>query len=250
MTRIPVALKRLAPPGWKWILGWIYDELFDRYRVPSYSQEGEDIVLGTLFAEHHAGFYVDVGAHHPRRFSNTYLFYLRGWSGINIDAMPGSMRPFRRKRPRDINVEAAVSDRAADLIYHAFDEPALTSFSAEMARQRIAEGSGRLLWTKTLRTRTLSELLAEHLPPEQKIDFLSVDVEGHDLEVLRSLDWRRYRPEAVVVEVSQPSVREVLEHAIHAYLSSLGYVLYSKFCNSCIYVGPEHARAHSSRNAA
>ena len=249
MMRIPDTWKRLAQ-RWKRILGRIYDELFDRYRVPSYSQEGEDIVLGKLFAARRAGFYVDVGALHPRRFSNTYLFYRRGWSGINIDAMPGSMSLFRRKRPRDINIEAAVSDQPANLVYHVFDEPALNSFSAEMARQRLAEGSGRLLGTKTLTTRTLDDLLAEHLPTGRKIDFLSVDVEGHDLQVLRSLDWRRYRPAAVVVELSRHSVGEVLDHAIHAYLSSLGYVLYSKLLNSCIYVAPEHAHTQSSRHTA
>ena len=56
-----------------------------------YSQEGEDMILGKIFSGQKHGFYVDVGAHHPLRFSNTYLFYLKGWRGINIDAMPGSM---------------------------------------------------------------------------------------------------------------------------------------------------------------
>src|SRR4051794_14772116 len=67
----------------------------------SYSQEGEDMILRRFFEEHGKGFYVDVGAHHPKRFSNTYSFYKQGWSGINIDAMPGSMARFRRVRPRD-----------------------------------------------------------------------------------------------------------------------------------------------------
>ena len=74
----------------------------------SYSQEGEDLVLARYFAKSSL-IYVDVGAHHPTRYSNTYLFYSQGWRGINIDAMPGSMDAFRRDRPRDINIEALVS---------------------------------------------------------------------------------------------------------------------------------------------
>jgi hypothetical protein len=64
------------------------------YLNQSYSQEGEDMVLYRTFETVKEGFYVDVGAHHPDRFSNTYKFYKQGWRGINIDAMPGGMDPF------------------------------------------------------------------------------------------------------------------------------------------------------------
>src|SRR4051794_10306733 len=74
--------------------------------VSSYSQEGEDMVLRRVFNNKRGGFFVDVGAHHPRMYSNTYYFYLRDWRGINIDAMPGGMAAFDRMRPGDINVEA------------------------------------------------------------------------------------------------------------------------------------------------
>jgi hypothetical protein len=74
----------------------------------SYAQEGEDMVLRRIFEDQPLGFYVDVGAHHPVRFSTTYFFYRRGCRGINIDATPGSMDAFRRLRPRDINLEVAI----------------------------------------------------------------------------------------------------------------------------------------------
>ena len=79
-----------------------------RFATKSYSQEGEDLLLRRIFEHQKIGFYVDVGAHHPFRFSNTYLLYKRGWRGINIDAMPGSMRLFRKFRPRDTNIECGV----------------------------------------------------------------------------------------------------------------------------------------------
>src|SRR6186713_1276577 len=82
----------------------VYDLLFDKYYSISYSQEGEDLILKRFFSEKSGGFYVDVGAHHPKRFSNTYMFYKEGWSGINIDAMPGSMKLFNKVRSKDINL--------------------------------------------------------------------------------------------------------------------------------------------------
>jgi FkbM family methyltransferase len=235
MTRLSAMLKKRLPPKLRRLLRDIYSDLFDGYCIRSYSQEGEDLILEKLFANRPRGFYVDVGAHHPKRFSNTYLFYKRGWRGINIDAMPGSMRAFVRTRPRDVNLEVAVSDTAAKLVYHAFCEPALNGFSAELSQQRAGQGNAPA-WTKTLTTRTLRHLLAEYLPEGQNIDFLSVDVEGHDFEVLRSMDWSRHRPKAVVVELSQQNVDGVLAHPIHHYLGDLGYVLYAKLCNSCVYV--------------
>lgn len=73
------------------------------------------MILSRFFEQKRTGFYVDVGAHHPTRFSNTYLFYLRGWHGVNVDAMPGSMAEFRRLRPRDLNIEALISSTPGEL---------------------------------------------------------------------------------------------------------------------------------------
>jgi FkbM family methyltransferase len=234
-------LKRLVPRPLRRGLRRIRNRLFDVHCVRSYSQEGEDLILSKLFAAQlaesgYAGFYVDVGAHHPKRFSNTYYFYKRGWRGINVDAMPGSMKAFDRERPRDVNVEAAVSDRRATHVYCAFRDPAYNGFLSESTRQSIVESGMELLWTRELPTQRLDDLLAERLPQGQRIDFLSVDVEGHDLAVLRSMDWTRHRPRAVVVELGAFSAAEAISHPTHQYLIGLEYRLHSKLCNSCIFI--------------
>ena len=114
-----------------------------------YSQEGEDCILRVLFQGKETGYYVDVGAHHPYRYSNTAVFYKRGWSGLNIDATPGSMDLFNEHRPRDVNIEAAVSDENQRLTYHIFDEPALNTFDSEYVKQILQiEGSPYLLKEK------------------------------------------------------------------------------------------------------
>ena len=97
---------------------------FDRKGYRSYAQEVEDRVLSSLLFKLHGGkhiydgFYVDVGAHHPYRYSNTCFFYKQGWHGINIDAMPGSMVSFENSRPRDINLESGIGREASRLSAH------------------------------------------------------------------------------------------------------------------------------------
>lgn len=93
------------------------------------------MILRRIFENVENGFYVDVGAHHPKRFSNTFYFYKKGWSGINIDAMPGSMSLFNKIRPRDINIEAAVSNEKEEVIFYIFNEVALNTF--EIGRAHV-----------------------------------------------------------------------------------------------------------------
>jgi FkbM family methyltransferase len=165
----------------------------------SFAQEGEDMVLRRLFEGRKGGFYVDIGAHHPRRFSNTYYFYRRGWSGINVDAMPGAMAPFRRIRPRDINVEAAIGSPGQTLTYTMYDEPAVNTMSSAVAGLRVNQGRYSPQGKTQLQTRSLESILSEYARG-RKIDFLTVDVEGLDYEVLKSNNWDVFRPEYVLAE--------------------------------------------------
>lgn len=109
------SLKKLLPSRFWSYLIYMRDLYFVRFHTKSYSQEGEDLLLSRIFGDKKDGFYIDVGAHHPFRFSNTYLLYKRGWRGINIDAMPGSMKLFNRFRPRDINIECGVASGGGEL---------------------------------------------------------------------------------------------------------------------------------------
>jgi FkbM family methyltransferase len=210
--------------------------LWDTYQQKSWAQEGEDLILERYFASQREGFYVDVGAHHPLRFSNTYKFYKRGWQGINIDAMPNSMVEFNKLRSRDINIEVPVSADSKILPYYIFNEPALNGFDAELSRERNqAKNNYFIERTEDLQTRRLSEILDEHLRKGQKIDFLSIDVEGFDLEVLKSNDWQKYRPEIVLVELFGESLSAVIDSDINQYLTHRDYELYAKTINTVFY---------------
>ena len=168
----------------------------------SWAQEAEDLLLVSLHEQMppRSRFYVDVGAHHPQRFSNTWLFYQQGWRGINIDPVPGVMDEFKRVRPRDINLEVAISDRVGTARFFIFDETAVSTMSESLAKEREEETPYRITTELDVPTRTLTSVLEEHQPPGDLIDFMTVDVEGHELKVVRSLDWTRWRPTFLLIE--------------------------------------------------
>jgi FkbM family methyltransferase len=206
------------------------------YRRASYSQEGEDLVLARLLEDVDNGFYVDVGAHHPFRFSNTFLFYRRGWRGVNIDAMPGSMRLFRKHRARDINLEIGVAETNGELPFFIFEEPAYNTFDDVQAAQVRASGQSHLIETRTVPCRPLSEIFEAHLPrKDQRIDFLSIDAEGFDLAVLRSNDWSACRPRIVVVEMIGASLEQATRSPQADYLRRRGYAPVSKTAHSVFF---------------
>lgn len=197
----------------------------------SFSQEGEDRMLGRFFEDCPTGFYLDVGALHPVRFSNTLLLYLQGWRGVNIDATPGSMRPFRRLRPRDVNVEVAIGTDRGMANFYVFKEPALNTFDAELAEERRALG-WEFKTVVPLPKRRLSEVWDECVPPGVVVDLLTVDVEGRDVEVLESLDWARQRPLVVCVEQLADSR---VGTSVSAVLGDRGYELFGRTVNTVLY---------------
>ena len=192
----------------------------------SCSQFGEDMILRHLFADLPIGFYVDIGAHHPVYSSNTYHFCCRGWRGINVDVLPGSMELFDLLRPRDINVEGcvdAVPNQTRE--FFRFDSPALSTVSSEWADRAVRAGQGRVVDRHTVQTVTLPSLLDQHLPLGQPIDFLSIDVEGLDEVILRAHDFARYRPQVLVFERKDLDLLGLGRHPLIAELCGRGYAL-------------------------
>ncbi len=210
--------------------------ILNRYSLKSYSQEGEDMILNRIFEEKKTGFYVDVGAHHPMRFSNTYYFYRKGWNGINIDAMPGSMRLFDELRPRDINVETPVGPEGLRLKFHIFNEPALNGFNVSLSEKRDKEQSQYKIEENVyLETSTLSSILDKHLEEGHVLDFLSIDVEGFEYEVLSSNDWEKYKPKVVLIEALQSSLADIRESDVSKLMKKYGYEFFAKTVNTVFY---------------
>ncbi len=236
MNRIKAIAKKILPGNLKVLLSEINQAYLLPHKNFSYSQEGEDIVLKRFFDKQESGFYVDVGAHHPIRFSNTYLFYKKGWHGINIDAMPGSMRAFKRWRKRDINLETPVALTNGELTCYSFNEPALNTFSKELAGQMESLPDYHLIKTEKLVTMPLSTILDTHLPSGQNIDFMSIDVEGLDLDVLKSNNWNKYRPRFLLVEQLEFSINNLSKDETYNFVTGLNYDLVARTYNTSFFI--------------
>ena len=240
LNKIKNILKFFIPKKYYKYLIKVKQMIFDSYYNKSYSQVGEDMILKRIFGNSkNIGFYVDVGAHHPKRFSNTYYFYKKGWRGINVDATPGSMKLFQKIRPRDINLEIAVSDKKQELIYYMFNEPALNSFSKSLSIERERKGEYKIIDEIKIETLTLEEVLNAYLPSNTAIDFLSVDVEGLDFQVLTSNDWYKYKPCVILIEDLDFSFRNLKNSKIYKFLMDKDYHLLAKTFNTLIFVNKE-----------
>ena len=205
-------------------------------KFDTFSQEGEDMVLRRLIKSTEPGFYVDVGAHHPLRFSNTYYLYKQGWRGINIDPNPGTKELFDAFRPNDINLDEVISDVDGTTIqFDIYSEPAFNSAIGDR-RQGLEQYFSHSVERVTSR---LDTLLRTHLPADSSVDVLSIDVEGLDLQVLMSNDWKAVRPQYVVTETAidlrDPNASDVVK-----YMKSVGYRLRSYLYLSALFI-PEDA---------
>lgn len=194
----------------------------------SYSQLGEDMLLRSflnarLLDVDYKGFWVDIGAHHPSRFSNTKIFYDRGWRGINVDASPTAIKHFNRARPRDTNINVGIGEFPGKLAYFKFADSATNTFSQEFAEKAKAEGA-TYLGSTLVQVTTLRELLDKYLTPHQHIDFLTIDTEGLDISILRSNDWTTYRPDYILIEIHGDGHNEkILNGTVCQYLHEQGY---------------------------
>ena len=204
-----------------------------RYQKISYAQEGEDLIIERIFENKNTGFYIDVGAHHPLRFSNTMKLYDRGWHGINIDANPNSMSSFQLLRPRDINLELAIGVTEKRQKFYIFNETAINTFDQKIAKHN--QKAGYLLKeTRLVKTTPLSKIINRYAP-KTKIDLLSIDIEGFDYQALNSMDWKRL-PTLILIETLGLDLSAVVATPSHRLLTSKHYKLYAKTANTCLYL--------------
>lgn len=214
------------------------------FHTVSYSQEGEDRIIETLFGflQIHNGFYIDIGAHHPFRFSNTYKLYMKGWRGINIDVNQDAIHLFNQFRPRDINLAIGVGEIEQPQLFYVFDEPALSTFNYDLAIDITKRTEYKIINELMINIVPLSKILDNYLPNNQHIDLLSVDVEGSDLAVLKSNNWNKHIPSFIIAEIHSKidklegfSFSEILNSDISQFLQLKGYEPFAKTLNSIFY---------------
>lgn len=173
------------------------------YRELSYAQYHEDIILASLLRDTKKGFYVDVGANHEEYHSVTKYFYIRNWSGINIEPIPRLIKEFEKKRKRDINLKAAVSNKPGELKFREYPkQDGLSTFD----KHAQAENEKLGYQYEDYRVPVLTlEIIFNKYVKNKKVDFLKVDVEGSEKLVLAGNNWKKYRPRVICIESNHRS---------------------------------------------
>lgn len=206
-----------------------------------YSQNGEDFLLWNYFNFKHDGFFVDVGAFDGIHFSNTYSFELQGWTGICIEPNPNYSLLCETNRPNStcISVACTSSENIKTVDFYLEKLGLLSGLNGSNARitdvqQRYAKRGLQFDDFERIKvpSRTLNSILHEHLPKKQSIDFLSIDVEGRELDVLIGLDLRKYRPKIIVIEANTG----VAQKSIKGYLRNWGYLESRRVSENLIFV--------------
>jgi len=179
-----------------------HDIGFKLSNMLTYAQNFEDVMLERLFKDQADGFYVDIGAWHPSLYSVTKHFYDKGWHGINVEPIRGQFELFEADRPRDVNLNLAVSDAAGTILFfECADDTSLSTVNAEQAA--ALRQAGHTLVEYNVEATTLGEIAARFCPPV--IDFLKVDVEGAEANVLHGVDRSSFRPRVLVIEATKPA---------------------------------------------
>ena len=161
----------------------------------SYSFGSVDLLINYYFKNKQKGIYLDVGCQHPISNNNTYLLYKKGWSGINIDLDLKSIQLFNLARSRDININAAVSSGkfTKDLFFY-HDKSAINTIEKKIAAYQTA----KVKEVRTVVTKTLNDILKDYLV--NKVDYLNIDVEGHEIDVLNGFDINKFSPEIISID--------------------------------------------------
>jgi FkbM family methyltransferase len=187
----------------------------------SYAQRFEDLYLMRCFGTRSEGFYIDIGSGHPVHDNASFAFYLAGWRGITVEPNPWLARLTRAVRPRDRHVEALVGARPGEATFYLVDEfhgfSTMIEDHARAAQAQFGKASQPIAMPVT----TLRELCEQHAP--RVFDFLKVDVEGAEQDVLLNGDWQNFRPKVVVVEALAPYTLAPAWPAWEPFIAKHGY---------------------------
>ena len=196
----------------------------------NFSQNNEEIILSEIFSNVNNGFYVDVGCHHPRRFSNTALLYKNGWNGINIDASAKNLKLFNVFRKRDKNVNALISEKSENLKFYYFNESALNGILSQSKVDSLKDLGYKVINEEFITTQRLDDILVTCKVPNKTIDLLDIDVEGYDFQVLKSIDLNLFHVKVILIETGEN------ENSIIKYLSNYNYNIYKKIDRNVLFL--------------
>ena len=166
----------------------------------SYSQDNEDLFLNEYFEKISNGFYVDIGCHHPKRFSNTYLLYKKGWKGVNIDANFFAIKLFNLFRSKDENLNAVLSKSKKPVIFYEFNDSALNGIISKHRLEKLERMGYHIRKKSTIFPLTINDIIDKFDLKSKKIHFFKIDIEGLDFEIVSSIPFNEIDIELLMIE--------------------------------------------------
>lgn len=204
----------------------------------SYSQNQEDVVLWRALRHITKGLYIDAGAGWPDKHSVTKAFYIRGWTGINIEPSQVLYSQLQERRPLDINIQAAIGSKEKESVIHLISETGLSTLSDEICKSH--ERAGFSSTADTIRVVTLQKIFEDYIEEGQEVHFLKIDIEGSEEEAIRGCDWNTFRPWIVVIEATKPlTTLETFDSWEHLLIDNEYIFAYADGLNR-FYVSEEH----------
>jgi FkbM family methyltransferase len=197
-----------------------------------FSEMGEDIIINRLFRKINLGFYIDVGAYHPFKGSLTYLLFKRGWKGVNLDLSKTSIDLFKICRPRDLNINCAVLNKDGKTFFYqnSIINQQNSIFKNDKKQKKIR-----------IKSLKLDSIIKRNCI--KRVDFLNVDTEGAELDVVMSLNLKIFRPKLISVEDNNSfSAQDVLKTKLHNYLNKKRYILFNRVGATNIYLSREYKK--------
>ena len=159
---------------------------------------GEDLFIQNYFKNKPKGFYIDVGCYHPLQGNNTHLLYKNGWSGINFDINHYSIKLFDFLRKRDLNIHSGISRKKNKLtMYYRKEINMLNTLDEKIAKIHFRNGYKK----KNIQVNTLNFFISKKFKKLNRIDFINIDVEGYELDALKSLNFSTYKPQLICIEI-------------------------------------------------
>jgi FkbM family methyltransferase len=202
-----------------------------------FSQHGEDQFILTYFNNKKNGLYIDVGANHPFKISNTYLLYRNGWTGVTIEPIPHLYRKHKKFRPRDINLNCGIGEKRERIKFFELIPRVLSSFDETICNELIESGQANLRKTYEINIVTLDDVYNKYLKT-RNVDVLSIDTEGYDFQVLKSIDWKKWSPSVIVCE-TKDVIGDSRESMIDDFLITRSYRKIKTFVCNGIYIKKE-----------
>ena len=206
---------------------------------PSYGASGEDVLINRYFENKKNGFYVDVGALHPINGSMTYNLSRMGWKGINLDMMQENLFLFNLFRKKDINICTAISSSKGEIDAYLFETGSgLNTNSIEWAN-KWKKKLGKNFIVRKIKKEKLNNIL-DRFNVSKTFELLNIDVEGHELEVLKGMSLGLYKPKLITIEIHVNKTKDIFQSKVYKFLKKNKYELISQYRQTSFFIPIEN----------